>query len=198
MEEGGNDWMRPHVYSGENNVAYSNVLSECLLYSKCAYFQLFISCYFFPIFFFFALLNLLNQSRFMLYSWFISQSMTGINSVIFYSTTIFGFAGFDESILATVSVGVVNVGATVLSNYLCDHTGRKTLLVTGTTIMFVSLLALGLVLWVGDSLGSSAQGIIAVVTVLIYIFGFAIGNGCVIWPGESNALHCCWAKCVGT
>lgn len=33
------------------------------------------------------------------------QAFTGINSVIFYSTTIFGFAGFDQAILATASVG---------------------------------------------------------------------------------------------
>ena len=57
--------------------------------------------------------------------------MTGINSVIFYSTTIFSFAGFNESILATVSVGVVNVGATVCSAYIVDKAGRKTLLVAG-------------------------------------------------------------------
>lgn len=59
------------------------------------------------------------------------QAMTGINSVIFYSTTIFGFAGFSESILATASVGAVNVLSTILSAYLVDKLGRKTLLMGG-------------------------------------------------------------------
>jgi hypothetical protein len=35
--------------------------------------------------------------------------MTGINAVIFYSTTIFGFAGVKEDILATISVTALNV-----------------------------------------------------------------------------------------
>lgn len=34
-----------------------------------------------------------------------SSAMSGINTVIFYSSTIFGFAGFDEAILATAAVG---------------------------------------------------------------------------------------------
>jgi hypothetical protein len=33
------------------------------------------------------------------------SAMSGINTVIFYSSTIFGFAGFDEAILATAAVG---------------------------------------------------------------------------------------------
>ena len=34
-----------------------------------------------------------------------SSAMSGINTVIFYSATIFGFAGFEEAILATAAVG---------------------------------------------------------------------------------------------
>jgi hypothetical protein len=33
------------------------------------------------------------------------QEFSGIDTVILYSTTIFGFAGFEQSILATASVG---------------------------------------------------------------------------------------------
>ena len=50
---------------------------------------------------------------------------------MFYSTTIFGFAGFNESILATASVGAVNVLTTVLSASLVDQMGRKTLIMSG-------------------------------------------------------------------
>ena len=41
--------------------------------------------------------------------------MTGINSVIFYSSVIFGFAGFDNAIAATVAVGAINFVATGMS-----------------------------------------------------------------------------------
>lgn len=117
------------------------------------------------------------------------QAITGINTVIFYSTTIFGFAGFHESILATVSVGLVNVLATLLSSYLVDSMGRKTLLLSGTYIMFGALMVLSMVLWIGDSIGESIQGIIAVLAVLVFVFGFAIGLGAVAWVGKLHILY---------
>jgi len=63
------------------------------------------------------------------------QAMTGINSVIFYSTTIFGLAGFSQSIVGTASVGAVNVLMTLVVAYLIDKMGRKILLLIGTYIM---------------------------------------------------------------
>lgn len=109
------------------------------------------------------------------------QAMTGINSVIFYSTTIFGFAGFKDSILATASVGAVNVLTSVLATTLVETMGRRTLLLIGTSIMLVSLLVLSMILWHGGGIGESSQGLVAVVAVLVYIFGFAIGLGSVCW-----------------
>ena len=63
------------------------------------------------------------------------QAFTGINSVVFYSTTIFGLAGFHDSILATACVAAVNLGTTLLAAYMIDFVGRKILLLTGTYIM---------------------------------------------------------------
>ncbi len=63
------------------------------------------------------------------------QAITGINSVVFYSTTIFGLAGFDEAIIGTSLVGVVNVVTTIITSNLIDKYGRKVLLLTGTSIM---------------------------------------------------------------
>lgn len=109
------------------------------------------------------------------------QAMTGINSVIFYSTTIFGFAGVSEAILATASVGVVNLFATLLAANLVDVYGRKTLILTGSCIMFGALMLLSMVLWFGNELGGSTQGGIAVLGVLIFVFGFAVGLGAACW-----------------
>lgn len=107
------------------------------------------------------------------------QAFTGINSVIFYSTTIFGFAGFDQAILATASVGIVNFVVTVLSASLVDKMGRKILLVIGMYTMLGALALLSTILYAAD--GGVAQGAIAVVAVLVYICGFAIGLGAVVW-----------------
>lgn len=106
------------------------------------------------------------------------QAMTGINSVIFYSTSIFGFAGFSEGILATTSVGIVNFLVACLSAYLVDKMGRKIIILGGTYLMLGSLLVLSSVL---ISNGGSESGIIAVLSVIIYVFGFSIGLGAVVW-----------------
>lgn len=66
-----------------------------------------------------------------------SQAITGINSVIFYSSTIFGLAGFSQAIIGTSCVSAINVGMTLVISYLIDTTGRKFLLLLGTYLMYV-------------------------------------------------------------
>lgn len=113
------------------------------------------------------------------------QAFTGINSVVFYSTTIFGFAGFKEAILATSSFGAVNFTATMASAFLIDIYGRKVLLFYGTCIMTISLVVLSTALLTHES---SSQGIIAVIAVLTYTVGFAIGLGAVVWVMLSELM----------
>lgn len=61
--------------------------------------------------------------------------MTGINSVVFYSTTIFGLAGFSQSIIGTALFGITNFCMTFVATYLIDKMGRKVLLLGGTYTM---------------------------------------------------------------
>jgi len=114
------------------------------------------------------------------------QAMTGINSVMFYSTTIFGFAGVSEDILATTGVGCVNVIMTIVSVYLVDRAGRKSLLVIGTSIMVVMLALLGVALLVMPD--GTGQGVVAVLAVLGFVCGFAIGLGAVAWVLMSELM----------
>ena len=107
-------------------------------------------------------------------------SLTGINTVIFYSTSIFDYAGFDQAILATLSVGGVNLLSTILACYLVDILGRKTLLQVGTQLMFAALLLLSIILLTANN-NVAVQGAIAVVAVLVFVVGFAIGLGAVSW-----------------
>lgn len=62
------------------------------------------------------------------------QAMSGITSVIFYSTSIFAYAGYKDSIAATTSVGAVNLIFTTIGAILVDYCGRKPLLLTGISI----------------------------------------------------------------
>lgn len=114
------------------------------------------------------------------------QAFTGVNSVVMYSTTIFGFAGFNDSILATGLFGIVNFSATMISANITDRYGRKVLLLSGTCIMFVSLVALSSSLLGGEG---GAIAVIAVISVLTYISGFAIGLGAVVWPMLSELMR---------
>ncbi|KDO18111.1 hypothetical protein SPRG_16506 [Saprolegnia parasitica CBS 223.65] len=106
------------------------------------------------------------------------QAMTGINTVILYSSKIFHFAGVDEPIMATASVGTINVITTVLSVFLVDYCGRKILLLVSSALMALSLGVLSYtLLYLSDKL----QGILAVICVLVFVAGFAVGLGAVIW-----------------
>jgi len=114
-------------------------------------------------------------------------ALTGINTVIFYSTTIFGFAGFHEAILATSSVGLVNFAATFVATKFTDKWGRKFLVMTGTSIMLVALLMLSAVLAFGND-DEQTQGYFAVFATLLYVVGFSCGLGPVSWVIMSEML----------
>ena len=62
------------------------------------------------------------------------------------SSDIFQFAGVTQAILSTTLVFGLNVAMTVLSAYLIDRLGRKSLLMKGSLVMTASLFTLGAVL----------------------------------------------------
>jgi MFS family permease len=106
--------------------------------------------------------------------------MTGINTVMLYSAKIFQCAGVTNPFFATVAVGVVNVLVTIISVYLVDSYGRKPLLLIGTGFMFKSLIILSWALLFLDN-HLKAQGIVAVICVLVFVGGFAVSLGAVVW-----------------
>ncbi|RHY25644.1 hypothetical protein DYB32_008179 [Aphanomyces invadans] len=108
----------------------------------------------------------------------VAGRMTGINTVMLYSSKIFHFAGVDNSVMATASVGTINVLATVVSVVLVDTCGRKILLLLSSGMMAASL---GVLSYSLLTLCGRIQGILAVVCVLVFVAGFAIGLGAVIW-----------------
>jgi len=108
------------------------------------------------------------------------QQLVGINTVIYYAPTIFQQAGFtsaNSAILATSVVGVVNVIATIIATFLLDKMGRRTLLMIGTVLMIGALLLLGIVF----ASGSRHIGSLTLITLVLYIFAFAISMGPVFW-----------------
>lgn len=110
----------------------------------------------------------------------ILQQLVGINTIIYYAPTIFGYAGVtaaSTAILATSVVGVLNVLATIVAVVLVDRVGRRPLLLWGMGGMALSLAATGVLF----ASGPKNAGTLLLLCLLLYIVSFAIGMGPVFW-----------------
>jgi SP family myo-inositol transporter-like MFS transporter 13 len=115
------------------------------------------------------------------------QAFTGINTVVFYSTTIFSLAGFSQAIIGSACWSLLNVLMTGVAARLIDSAGRRVLLLRGTTLMLFALIALAVVL-LSDNIAAKTQGDLAVVAVLLYVAGFASSLGAVPWTIISEIM----------
>ncbi|KAL6489526.1 hypothetical protein MHYP_G00032670 [Metynnis hypsauchen] len=139
----------------------------------------------------------------------LSQQFSGINAVMFYSTEIFKNAGVTEPIYATIGTGVVNTVFTVVSLFLVERAGRRTLHMLGLGGMAICTLivtiALALVMdpcaqqaenlcggpvvsacnrtieALSEGSKTSAISSVAVVAVLGFVASFEIGPGPIPW-----------------
>lgn len=111
------------------------------------------------------------------------QILTGINAVMYYSTTIFGFAGLPDGkdTLATLGVTALNTLVTLASVFLVERLGRKPLLLGGMSVMLSGLTLCAAILYF-QSGSSSTSGEVAIIGVLLFVAGFAISLGSVVWP----------------
>jgi SP family galactose:H+ symporter-like MFS transporter len=104
----------------------------------------------------------------------------GINTVIYYTHTIFKIAGFGSNavdILATVRVGLVNIGVTIAAMIMLDHVGRRPLLLFGEIGMIITLAILG----IDFMIPSASRGLIAVICLIVYVGCFALSLGPIFW-----------------
>ncbi|MDF2691505.1 MAG: transporter [Gammaproteobacteria bacterium] len=112
----------------------------------------------------------------------IIQQFSGINTVMYYAPTIFQMAGFSSHIgqmWGTVSVGAVNVLTTIVSILLVDKIGRRPILYFGLCVTTISLFLLGYLFHIGIS--SPDLQYSAVACLLLFIVGFAVSLGPIIW-----------------
>ncbi|GAU92296.1 hypothetical protein RvY_04394-2 [Ramazzottius varieornatus] len=87
----------------------------------------------------------LRKTTFIAIGVMVSQHLTGVIAVMYYSTAIFKSAGLvhgNQAIYGTIGLGVVNVVMTLAAVFLVEKTGRKRLLLIGLggSIVFMSLL----------------------------------------------------------
>ncbi len=118
------------------------------------------------------------------------QICTGINTIIYYTPTIFQIAGFESHIgalYATIGIGFVNFIMTIVAIAYTDKWGRKPLLYIGLWGMLFSLITLGGSFAWATELGTAGKWI-AVASVVIYIASFAMSLGPVGWIMVSEIM----------
>ncbi|XP_053425463.1 solute carrier family 2, facilitated glucose transporter member 4 isoform X2 [Nycticebus coucang] len=109
----------------------------------------------------------------------LSQQLSGINAVFYYSTSIFETAGVGQPAYATIGAGVVNTVFTLVSVFLVERAGRRTLHLLGLAgmcgcaiLMTVALLLLERV---------PAMSYVSIVAIFGFVAFFEIGPGPIPW-----------------
>ncbi|MFI8417922.1 sugar porter family MFS transporter [Serratia sp. NPDC078593] len=112
----------------------------------------------------------------------VMQQFTGMNVIMYYAPKIFDLAGFAstaQQMWGTVIVGLVNVLATFIAIGLVDRWGRKPTLKLGFLVMAIGMGILGTMMNVG--MVTPAAQYFAVLMLLMFIVGFAMSAGPLIW-----------------
>ncbi|PON83590.1 Sugar/inositol transporter [Trema orientale] len=121
------------------------------------------------------------------------QQISGINGVLFYSSTIFEAAGVKSSNAATFGLGAIQVVATLVTTWLVDKAGRRLLLIISSAGMTVSLLVVAVAFYIKDFVSSdsgfyTAMSILSVVGVVAMVVAFSLGVGAIPWIIMSEIL----------
>lgn len=106
------------------------------------------------------------------------QQITGINAVIMFAPDIFQAAGSAkvDSMMQSMTVGLVNFLMTIVALWLVDKKGRKTLLLWGAVGMITSLAYLSI-----EFAKPEQNGIGVLIALLVYISFFAASFAPVMW-----------------
>ncbi|KAM8954157.1 solute carrier family 2, facilitated glucose transporter member 2 [Pelodytes ibericus] len=109
----------------------------------------------------------------------ISQQFSGINGIFYYSTSIFAKAGITQPVYATIGVGVVNTIFTVVSVFLVERAGRRSLYLVGlggmcicAVVMTIALALLTHYAW---------MSYLSMVAIFLFVVFFEVGPGPIPW-----------------
>ncbi|WP_047418879.1 sugar porter family MFS transporter [Cellulophaga sp. Hel_I_12] len=105
------------------------------------------------------------------------NQLSGINFVLYYAPEILERAGLggEDSLFASISIGIVNLIFTLVGVRLIDQLGRRQLMFIGSVGYIISLGMVGWCFYTG------ASATLLLIFVLVFIASHAIGQGAVIW-----------------
>jgi len=106
---------------------------------------------------------------------FFLQQMTGVNAVIYFSSSMFAASGVKSAVAASVAVCAINVFGTLCSGQALDRMGRKPLLIGSFVGMGASCLVIAAAM--SAQATWSLAGPVAVAGTLAYMVCFGLGCG---------------------
>ena len=110
----------------------------------------------------------------------LSQQLSGMVAIFYYSTKFFEDAGIDKdsSQYATIGVGAILVTMTLVTIPLMDRLGRRTLHLTGLAGIVICSIMITVALNYNTN---QAVGIFLIVSTLAFVVFFALGPGSIPW-----------------
>ncbi|XP_054274482.1 glucose transporter type 1-like isoform X9 [Macrosteles quadrilineatus] len=118
----------------------------------------------------------------------LSQQLSGINAVFYYSTNLFISSGLTEetSKFMTIGIGAIMVAMTLVIMPLMDRMGRRTLHLYGLGGMFITSIFITISFLIKEFFGYVQEMIdwmsyLSVVSTLSFVVFFALGPGSIPW-----------------
>ncbi|XP_056130954.1 solute carrier family 2, facilitated glucose transporter member 1 isoform X1 [Lampris incognitus] len=109
----------------------------------------------------------------------LSQQLSGINAVFYYSTRIFERARVTQPVYATIGAGVVNTAFTVVSLFVVERAGRRSLHLLGLLGMAGSAILLTIAMALYEQ--HTWMSYVSIVAVFAFVAFFEIGPGPIPW-----------------
>ena len=124
-----------------------------------------------------------------------TQQLAGINTVMYYSASILVMAGLPDNIsiwLASLTAAI-NFIFCVLGIFLISRLARRTLLFSSVVIVVTALLSISLSFHFLSSHSGSLGSVLALISLCVYLAGFAPGLGTLTWVINSE-IHPGWCR----
>ncbi|EGP83071.1 uncharacterized protein MYCGRDRAFT_77545 [Zymoseptoria tritici IPO323] len=117
------------------------------------------------------------------------QQLSGFNSLMYFSATIFALVGFTSPIFTSLSIAITNFIFTLVAFTTIDTVGRRAILLRSIPFMILGLLSCSLAFMFIDtsdikpppSTANTAWPYVLLVSLVLYVAAYAVGLGCVPW-----------------
>ena len=128
-----------------------------------------------------------NLAPFIISLWLmLGQQFSGMNAVMFYCVSIFQQSGSSmNSNVENIIIGGVQIVATIFAALVMDKAGRRLLLNFSSSLMVISIGALGAFFYIADNLGDEDLAkkieLVPIASLSLFVFAFSIGFGPIPW-----------------